>query len=112
MGFDATERSKHDTWKLYTQVDKYNTFASEGKLVEVEFYAGSNSDRSWADGRPLKVSIYRPSGSECQFEVVSELKFKDIVKGYNKVLYQKSIEMFLVIFSIYGSSIIIMSHLA
>jgi hypothetical protein len=62
-------RTKHDTYKRWTEVDLRHPFPGDGYVESVEFWAGSDSYRSWDDNRALTFVIFVNAESDCQFEV-------------------------------------------
>ena len=77
LGFEPIHREKTKELEVFTLVFKQG-FTASGEVRSFELYSG-------ATYRALRVGIYRPTGTTCEFTLVQQKEWPSFKKGYNKV---------------------------
>ena len=78
IGHSVHERPELDTARFWTMVDT-TPFTTDGKIYNVDVWVKRS-------GRPLRIGVYRPTGRECQFDLVQQIEFDSLPLGKNEVM--------------------------
>ena len=81
LGFAPKNRAVLDTARVWTMVSQA-AFSNDGEVRNFQIYSG-------AAGRRLRVGIYRPSGSTCQFRLIQQKEWASFPVGVNEVSRSK-----------------------
>jgi hypothetical protein len=77
VGFAVRDRAHVDKAGEWTMVS-HAAFSKDDEIREIEVFSG-------AAGRRLRIGIYKPSGGQCQFQLVQQKEWTSIPVGYKKV---------------------------
>ena len=77
LGFDPKNRAHLDGARFWTMVS-HAAFPADGQVSSFQIYSG-------AAGRRLRIGIYRPLGSTCQFRLIQQKEWASFAVGVNEV---------------------------